>query len=97
VSDVDSYGYAVLDNLGRNGWSLQVRTGQTVHHYAYTNRVLADVESPRDRAISLIAALGWQVQGGGSWYPQAWTGPAADTTWAAIEPLDIPTSEGDPR
>jgi hypothetical protein len=92
VTAVDSYGYAVLDNLGPNGWSLYIRTGQDVHHLPFPNLALADDQSPRDYAVAELAALGWQVQGDGSWYGQAWTGPAAETTWAAIEPSN-PTPE----
>jgi hypothetical protein len=86
--DSDTCGYAVLDNLGSNGWDLRVRTGQTVHHLTFTNQSLADAESPRQRAETLIAALGWVVQGDGSWFASAWTGPGADTTWALIASLD---------
>lgn len=82
------YGYAVLDNLGPNGWDLRIRAGQAVHHVQFSNANLADDQSPRDYAVAELTALGWKVQGDGSWYAQAWTGPAGDTTWAAIEPLD---------
>jgi hypothetical protein len=91
--EVRCYGYAVLDNLGRNGWSLYVRTGQVVHHLPFSHLALADDQSPRDYAVDLLAALGWKVQGDGSWYVQAWTGPAADTTWAAIEPSNLTPEE----
>lgn len=84
----DTYGYAVLDNLGANGWNLRVRTGQTVHHYQFTNLSLADDESPRDYAVRKIEALGWMVDGDGSWRVAAYTGPAADTSWANVVPRE---------
>jgi hypothetical protein len=90
VSDVDSYGYVVLDNLGPTGWNLRIRAGQTVHHVQFANAHLREDQSPLDYAVAELAALGWRVHG--DWYVQAWTGPAADTTWAAIEPLN-PTPE----
>ena len=93
TAELDAYGYAVLDNLGPNGWDLRIRTGQTVHHYQFTNAHLADDQSPRGYAAAELAALGWKVAGDGSWYAQACTGPAADTTWAAIEPLLLAVAE----
>lgn len=88
TDDTAAYGYAVLDNLGENGWDLRIRTGQAVHHFQFSNAHLADDQSPRDYAVAEITQLGWNVQGDGSWYAGAWTGPAADTTWATILPLD---------
>ncbi|MGI5247601.1 hypothetical protein [Dactylosporangium sp. CA-139066] len=88
-----TYGYAVLDNLGRNGWSLYARTGQMVHRMLFTSRHLAEDQSPRDRAVAELAGLGWKVRGDGSWYIQAWTGAPAGTSWVAIEPIDTPEAD----
>lgn len=81
-----TYGYAVLDNLGPNGWSVYVRFGQHIHHRFFHNADLADDESPRDRAVQAVAELGWAVVGDGPWMVGAWTGPEADTTWTRITP-----------
>lgn len=94
MTTVDSYGYAVLDNLGPNGWCLHARLGQMVHRLLFTNGQLAEDQSPRDYAVAELAAHGWRVQGDGSWHVQAWTGPAADTIWAAIEPSNQPLTQG---
>lgn len=87
---LDAYGYAVLDNLGPNDWDLRVRTGQRVHHVTFTNGDLAEDESPRSRAVQVIADLGWAVTGDGSWHVSAWTGPASDTSCAKIERQEKP-------
>lgn len=89
-----TYGYAALDNLGPNGWSLYARTGQVVHLRLFTNDQLAEDESPIGRALAELATWGWQVAGDGSWQVGAWTGPEADTTWTRIQPQPV---GGDPQ
>ncbi len=71
--------------LFNNGawWSLRIDIPGEIHNIP--TLVIGDDESPRDAAVREIARTGWRVEGDGSWWVKAWTGPEANRTWAFLE------------
>lgn len=77
--------HAVLLNCGGR-FTLHVQIDDRVHKY--DPLVISDEEWPMLAAVREIRALGYRVEGDGSWRVGAWTGPGADRAWARIAPAD---------
>lgn len=83
---VDLIDRAMLHNRGAAGWELRIEAGTVARHIP--NLTIGEDESPRDAAVREIRAVGFVVDGDGSWWVGAYTGPGADWTWAVLVPAD---------
>lgn len=79
---------ATLTNHG-DRFALHVEAAGRVYDFPDLYRPASpccEEHSPRDVAVRQLAALGWRVEGDGSWRVLAWTGPDANRSWAYLVP-----------